>query len=205
MSETVLEIHLPNLRHNYQFLRKRLANSTKLLAVVKAFGYGSDAVAVAKCIADCGVDYFGVAYVREGIALREAGITQPILVMHPQQPNLEALIAHKLEPAIYSHRILKAFLAVLKRFGKQNSNFSFPMEGYSLALDFPINKHNLLLMKKLDEITIKNNGRFYLAKDSRMSKQTFQKSDKRIKKFNAYRDKRLKKHFNSSQSKRLGI
>jgi len=114
MSETVLEIHLPNLRHNYQFLRKRLANSTKLLAVVKAFGYGSDAVAVAKCIADCGVDYFGVAYVREGIALREAGITQPILVMHPQQPNLEALIAHKLEPAIYSHRILKAFLAVLK-------------------------------------------------------------------------------------------
>ena len=79
------------------------------------------------------------------------------------------------------------------------------MEGYSLALDFPINKDNLLLMKHLDKITIKNGGRFYLAKDSRMSKTTFQKSDKRIKKFNAYRDKRLKKHFNSSQSKRLGI
>ena len=114
MSETVLEIHLPKLRHNYQFLRRRLANSTKLLAVVKAFGYGSDSVAVAKCLVDCGVDYLGVAYVNEGIALRTAGITQPILVMHPQQPNLEALIAHKLEPAIYSQRVLDAFLTTLK-------------------------------------------------------------------------------------------
>ncbi len=114
MSETVLEIHLPNLRHNYQFLRNRLANSTKLLAVVKAFGYGSDSVAVANCLAACGVDYFGVAYVQEGIALRNAGITQPILVMHPQQPNLKTLIAHKLEPAIYSQRILEAFITTLK-------------------------------------------------------------------------------------------
>ena len=114
MSETVLEIHLPKLRHNYQFLRKRLASTTKLLAVVKAFGYGSDAVAVAKCLAACGADYFGVAYVQEGMALRNAGITQPILVMHPQQQNLEALIKHKLEPAIYNHRIFDAFLATLK-------------------------------------------------------------------------------------------
>lgn len=114
MSETVLEIQLPNLRHNYQFLRKRLASSTKLLAVVKAFGYGSDAVAVAKCLADCGVDYFGVAYVREGVALRKAGIMQPILVMHPQQQNLEELITYKLEPAIYSQRVLEAFCAALK-------------------------------------------------------------------------------------------
>ena len=114
MCETVLEIHLPKLRHNYQFLRKRLSNSTQLLAVVKAFGYGSDSVAVAKCLAACGVDYFGVAYVQEGIALRNAGIIQPILVMHPQQSNLEALFKYKLEPAIYSQRILDAFLTTLK-------------------------------------------------------------------------------------------
>ena len=61
MSDTVLEIHLSNLRHNYSFLRKRLSTNTKLLAVVKAFGYGSDAVAVATCLAEQGVDYFGVA------------------------------------------------------------------------------------------------------------------------------------------------
>ena len=98
-----------------------------------------------------------------------------------------------------------SFLAVLKRFGKQKGNFCFPMEGYSLALDFPINKDNLLLMNRLDKITIKNGGRFYLAKDSRMSKETFQKSDKRIKEYKAFRDKGLKRNFNSSQSERLGL
>ena len=114
MSETVLEIHLANLRHNYTFIRKQLSPTTKLLAVVKAFGYGSDAVEAAKCLVAQGVDYLGVAYVHEGVALREAGITTPILVLHPQQPNLNALIEHKLEPSVYGHRILDALLLTLK-------------------------------------------------------------------------------------------
>ena len=63
-----------------------------------------------------------------------------------------------------------SFLAVLKRFGEDESHFSFPMEGYSLALDFPINQENLSLMNNLDEITIKYGGRFYLVKDSRLKK-----------------------------------
>ena len=98
-----------------------------------------------------------------------------------------------------------SFLAVLKRFGKDKSEFSFPMEGYSLSLDFPINKNNLLLMNQLDNITVKYGGRFYLAKDSRIKKNIFDRSDKRIKNFKAYRDKNLKKSFNSFQSKRLGL
>ena len=114
MSETVLEIHLPNLRHNYTFLRKQLSANTKLLAVVKAFGYGSDAVEVAKCLVAQGVDYLGVAYVHEGIALRKAGITTPILVLHPQLPNLGALIEYKLEPSVYSQRILDELLLKIK-------------------------------------------------------------------------------------------
>jgi alanine racemase len=108
MSETILEIHLPNLRHNHQFLKKRVNADTKILAVVKAFAYGSDAIAVTQCLAEQGVDYFGVAYVHEGIQLRKAGITQPILVLHPQIPNLSELIAHQLEPSIYSKRLLTA-------------------------------------------------------------------------------------------------
>ena len=115
MSETILEIHLPNLRHNYQFLRKQLAPDTKLLAVVKAFAYGSDAIAVAQCLAEQGVDYFGVAYVHEGVQLRKAGITKPILVLHPQAPNLKTLIEYKLEPGLYSQRIFDAFLTALKQ------------------------------------------------------------------------------------------
>ena len=88
--------------------------NTKLLAVVKAFGYGSDAVEVAKCLVAQGVDYLGVAYVHEGIALRKAGITTPILVLHPQLPNLDALIEYKLEPSVYGQRILDALLSKIK-------------------------------------------------------------------------------------------
>ena len=115
MSETVLEVHLPNLRHNYNFLRKQLSADTKLLAVVKAFGYGSDAVEVAKCLVAQGVDYLGVAYVNEGVALRKVGITTPILVLHPQLPNLEALIEYKLEPSVYGQSILDALLSKIKK------------------------------------------------------------------------------------------
>ncbi len=114
MSETVLEIHLSNLRHNYTFLRNQLSANTKLLAVVKAFGYGSDAIQIAKCLVAQGVDYLGVAYVYEGVALRKAGITTPILVLHPQLPNLDVLIEYKLEPSVYGHRIMNALLSKIK-------------------------------------------------------------------------------------------
>jgi len=98
------------------------------------------------------------------------------------------------------------FLAVLKRFGDQNSFFSFPMKGYTLAIDFPITKKNLLLMKKLDQLTIKFKGRIYLAKDNRITKQKFQKLEKRLKQFKIYRKKNnLSNLFLSSQSKRLGL
>ncbi len=98
-----------------------------------------------------------------------------------------------------------SFLAVLKRFGTETSYFSFPMEGYSLALDFPINSNNLLLMKVLDEITVKYGGRFYLAKDSRIKKNIFEKSDNRISEFRKYRQNKIQKKFSSIQSDRLNL
>lgn len=98
-----------------------------------------------------------------------------------------------------------SFLAVLKRFGEQNSFLSFPMKGYTLALDFPITKKNLELMKQLDKITIKHKGRFYLAKDSRLNKNDLKKSDIRFIKFCKFRTANMKKQFSSSQSKRLEL
>ena len=98
-----------------------------------------------------------------------------------------------------------SFLAVLKRFGKQNSNISFPMEGYTLALDFPINNKNLRLLDELDKIVLKNNGRFYLAKDSRMRSEVFKKSDKRIEQFIKFKNTQIKNKFASMQSERLKI
>tara|TARA_Y100000996_G_C22489659_1_gene629670 strand:+ start:763 stop:1224 length:462 start_codon:yes stop_codon:yes gene_type:complete len=98
------------------------------------------------------------------------------------------------------------FLSVLKRFGKQNSKFSFPMEGYTIALDFPINDETLKLLDKLDEITLKYRGRFYLAKDARMKKEVFKKSDKRIKDYIKFRNQNdCEKIFISSQSSRLEL
>ena len=98
-----------------------------------------------------------------------------------------------------------SFLTVLKRFGMQESYLSFPMEGYTLTLDFPITKNSIDLMKKLDEITLKHEGRFYLAKDSRMSNYTLEKSDARFEKYKKFRSSKMKKSFSSVQSERLGL
>lgn len=99
-----------------------------------------------------------------------------------------------------------SFLAVLKRFGTQNSRFSFPMEGYTLALDFPVNKKTLALMERLDSITVEHGGRFYLAKDSRMSRDLFHQSEPRTKDFVSFRcDHAASGAFASAQSERLGL
>ena len=99
-----------------------------------------------------------------------------------------------------------SFLAVLKRLGKQDSAFSFPMEGYTLALDFPVTAKTLALLKRLDQITIDYGGRFYLAKDSRMSAATLRTSDPRVAEFQAYRNAQgLTNRFRSAQAERLAL
>lgn len=92
----------------------------KLLAVVKAAGYGSDATIIAKHLEKIGVDYFAVAYVSEGILLREAGIATPILVLHPQPANFQKLIQYNLEPSLYSERVLKEFIEITKSNGEDH-------------------------------------------------------------------------------------
>ena len=99
-----------------------------------------------------------------------------------------------------------SFLAVLKRFGKQEGRFSFPMEGYTLALDFPISRKTLKLMDKLDNITLNYGGRIYLAKDSRMSPETFKRSDPRADEYRKYREKNCAVNkYLSAQSQRLDL
>lgn len=110
--ETILEIDLKALKHNFNFLKSKLQSNTKLLAVVKAFAYGSDANEIAKYLEQLNVDYLAVAYTYEGVALRDAGIRTPILVLHPQAVNFKTIIERCLEPSIYSFKILEGFLAV---------------------------------------------------------------------------------------------
>ena len=116
-SPTVLEISVKAVTDNLNYVRSMLEKDTMILAVVKASAYGTDLVGMAKLLEANRVNYFAVAYTDEGIALREAGISLPILVLHPQHQNLGLLIDHKLEPNLYSEKVLREFLRISKSRG----------------------------------------------------------------------------------------
>ncbi|MEN8789925.1 MAG: alanine racemase [Flavobacteriaceae bacterium] len=119
-NETLLEIDLQALEHNYNFLKSKINPQTRLLAVVKAYAYGSDSVIIAKKLEKLGLDYFAVAYTKEGVLLREAGIKTPILVLHPQPFYFRQIIENCLEPSIYNPRILREFIKVASEQGQKN-------------------------------------------------------------------------------------
>ncbi|MCW8894447.1 FAD-binding oxidoreductase [Sulfurimonas sp.] len=100
-----------------------------------------------------------------------------------------------------------SFLAVLKLYGKENDNYlSFPIEGYSLALDFKIEEGLFELLDTLDEIVLKYGGRIYLTKDVRVSKETFEHGYPRIEKFREFRrENNMSEKLQSLQSKRVQI
>lgn len=103
-----------------------------------------------------------------------------------------------------------SFLAVLKRFGAgrqpPDDGLSFPMEGYTLTLDFAVSPRTVALMDDLDSIAADHGGRFYLAKDSRMSARTFERADERVTAFRAMRAASGSgARFQSLQSQRLGL
>ena len=120
VTETTLEINLASLKHNFEFLKSKLNDKTLFLAVVKAFAYGNDAVLVAEYLQNMGVDYFAVAYIKEGVALRQAGIKTPILVLHPQENNLHLAIEHCLEPSLYTLKILQTFEHIAQQTHQKN-------------------------------------------------------------------------------------
>ena len=121
--ETLLEINLEALAHNYHYLRSKLDNDIKIMGVVKAYAYGGEAVTISKKLSELGVDSFAVAYTSEGITLREAGIDKPILVLHPQSVNFESIVENCLEPSIYSVFVLKEFIKTAERLGLKDYPF----------------------------------------------------------------------------------
>lgn len=112
--DTVLEINLNALAHNLRYFKSKLPPSTKLMVMVKAFGYGSGAEEVASLLEFNKADYLAVAYTDEGVELRKAGISLPIMVMNPERSSLPTLIRHKLEPELYSFRTANNFLQALQ-------------------------------------------------------------------------------------------
>ena len=132
--ETVLEINLDALTSNYNFYKHKLENKTKIMVMVKAFGYGNGGYEIAKQLEHLKVAYLGVAFADEGIALRKAGITTPIMVLNPEISSYNAMIAYNLEPEIYSLSGLTSFIELAK---EKNSN------AYPIHLKIDTGMHRL--------------------------------------------------------------
>lgn len=112
--ETVMEINLAALRHNLTFYRGLLQPNVKIMAMVKAFSYGSGSFEIANILQHSGVHYLAVAYADEGVQLRKAGIDLPIMVMNTEVAGFENLIKYSLEPELYSFGITHSFLNYLR-------------------------------------------------------------------------------------------
>jgi len=111
--DTVLEINLGAIQHNLNFFRSKLATNTQVIAMVKASAYGSGSYGIAHLLQQSRVDCLAVAYADEGVTLRENGIHLPIMVMSPSPASFTKLLAHRLEPVIYSFRLLHDWLNFL--------------------------------------------------------------------------------------------
>ena len=107
--QTVMEINLSAMIHNLKEYQKQVKPSTKLMAMVKAFSYGSGSAEVARILQFHKVEYLAVAYADEGVDLRKAGISLPIMVMNADEATFDALVTYNLEPEIYSFPIYHAF------------------------------------------------------------------------------------------------
>ena len=116
--KTQLEVNLDALKHNLNFYRSLLKPDTRVMAVIKAFAYGSGSTEVARLLEYNKVDYLAVAYADEGISLRKEGIQSPIMVMNPAEDDAYGIIKYNLEPEIYSVGQLIHFHSVFQSLGR---------------------------------------------------------------------------------------
>lgn len=117
MHETILEVNLEALVHNFNYYKQKLEPSTKVVCMVKAFGYGAGSFELAKTLQEYHCDYLAVAVVDEGVELRKAGIHIPIIVMNPEISSLQTLFMNRLEPEVYSFRMLRELKAKADSYG----------------------------------------------------------------------------------------
>lgn len=118
--ETVLDVDLDAIVHNFKFYKSRLHPNTKMICMVKADGYGTGASEVAKTLQYHKCDYLSVAVAEEGVNLRKQGIKLPIIVLNSEVGGFEELATYALEPEVYNFRILDAFIREAKLQGINN-------------------------------------------------------------------------------------
>jgi alanine racemase len=156
--ETILEINLNAISHNLNYYKSKLNPSTKIMVMVKAFGYGNGGFEIAKLLEHHKVNYLGVAFADEGISLKNSGINIPIMVMNPESTSFSAIIQQKLEPEIYSIRELKAFLKLLETKKVKHFPIHIKLDTGMHRLGFQENNLDELiqLLKNNDLVSIKS-------------------------------------------------
>lgn len=146
--ETVLEINLNAIAHNLKVYQNLLKPETKIMAMVKAFSYGSGSFEIANALQFSRVDYLAVAYADEGVELRKNGIKLPIMVMNPEQRSFETMIHYDLEPEIYSLNLLDKFaevLSLLRNGGGEKYNIHIELETGMNRLGFEASEIPVLI------------------------------------------------------------
>lgn len=155
---THLRINLKSLRKNILAHKQALPANTKLMAMMKASGYGSGLDKIAQFVDTFGVDYFGVAFVDEGVVIRNAGIKKPIMVMNTEEGNYEACIEHQLEPAIFDFQQLDDFISECIYQGVQGYPIHLKMDTGMHRLGFELEQLDAVLeiVQSQPEVKIKS-------------------------------------------------
>ena len=141
---TTLEINLDAMTHNVGYFRRFLPMNHRLVAMVKAHSYGAGDVEVAQLMQRLGISYLAVAFADEGIVLREKGITMPIVVLNADAGSFDKMIAHSLQPEIYSFHSLEDFVLSVERYGAH---------GYPIHIKLDTGMHRLgFVAEEVDEL-----------------------------------------------------
>jgi Alr-MurF fusion protein len=143
--QTVMEVNLNAMASNLRAYRQLLQPTTRVMAMVKAFAYGSGSFEIANLLQFHGVDYLGVAYADEGVALRKGGIRMPIMIMNTETSSFDSLVQYNLEPVIYSFPLLRIFDRWLRKEGIRAFPVHIELETGMNRLGFPAEDWDELL------------------------------------------------------------
>ena len=152
-NETVLEVNLNSIVKNFNYFKGCVPKETGIIAMVKASGYGAGSYGIAKTLQDCGAAYVAVAVLDEGIDLRRAGITMPVMVFNPKVENYKEMFRHNLEPEIYSLEMLADVIREARKYGVKN---------YPVHIKLDTGMHRMGFIEKelgqlMDMLTIQEN------------------------------------------------
>lgn len=142
--ESRFEINLSLMEHNFDYFRSRLRAKTKIMAMVKAYSYGSGTHEVARLLQYKHVDYLAVAYADEGIHLRKSGINTPIMVLNATPENFQVMEEYRLEPVIYSFGMLEALIKAIRSAAVNELKIHLEFDTGMHRLGFGLKDHKTL-------------------------------------------------------------